>query len=89
MIEGKQLGLGGRVRGKVNSVGRRVGNFVYDGLGDVLVSDISPKRALSVGLVGLAIGGGVGSGGCDAMVGGYVGAKVEEGRDDNSRQINK
>ena len=51
-------------RERLNDGARGIGNRICGGLGDVLASDISPRRALSVGLVGLAIGGGVSSGGC-------------------------
>ena len=75
-----------RKRERLNDGVRKIGNRVCSGLGDVLASDISPRRALSVGLVGLAIGGSVANSGCAAVVGGVVGHKLAK-RGDKGREV--
>jgi len=84
--------IGDYVAGKrewLNDGVRKEGNLVCGGLGDVLASDISPRRALSVGLAGLAIGGSVSNSGCASVVGGVVGYKLAEGASEDPRQINQ
>ncbi len=82
------MGIGDYVAGarkKVNSFGRRVGNGVYDGLGDALNKDIDLGGAARVGLASVVLGT-VAVSGCASVVGGYVGAKVAQ---NNSKEIQK
>jgi len=53
MVKGRKVGM----RSRLNGGARRLGNMIYDGLGDVLTCEISPKKMLGIGLVGLAVGG--------------------------------
>ncbi len=45
------------IKTKITNVERNIGNFLYDGLGDILTTEVSKEGAFALGLAGLIISG--------------------------------